>query len=69
MTNGNLLAYECQRACCRGYEALGHSVEISLTNRGNKRVSLDGGRNLCIADAMSKIEATLTIYNAWHLAA
>jgi hypothetical protein len=69
MTNEKLLAYATQRAICQAYEKMGHTVEISLTNRGNKRVTLDGGRKLCIADAMSKIEAALTIYNAWHLAA
>jgi hypothetical protein len=69
MANEHLLPYPGQRAICRGYEALGHSVDLSVTNRGNRRVTLDGGRKLCIADAMSRIEAALTIHNAWHLAA
>ena len=34
MTNERLLAYDTQRAICRAYEKMGHTVEISLTNRG-----------------------------------
>jgi len=63
-----LLHYDCQRAMVRAYVASGRLAWICRTRQGNVRISLNGGRRLCIRDAMERIEHCLTVENLWHLA-
>lgn len=57
-----------QRAIVRAYVASGRIAWVCRTRQGNVRVSLNGGRRLCIRDAMAQIERHLSVNNLWHLA-
>jgi hypothetical protein len=66
MENSEFLPYEDDRKILSAYERLGHRVEIIRTRQGNTRVSLDGGRRLCVADAMTRVEDHLIITGQWY---
>lgn len=60
-----LLHYHCQRVMLVAFAGTGRAVTVRRTRQGNTRIALDGGRELCVRDAMERVERILTKENAW----
>lgn len=66
--NLSLLPYTSQRAVALAYAATGRLVFIHRSRQGNVRISLNGGRYVCVADALAQMERALTTTQSWDVA-
>lgn len=54
-----------QGAMLAAFEAAGHTVAVRINRLGNRKASLDGGRDMDIGPALRRIETVMTAEQSW----